>query len=204
MKKEEKIIAIDPGTHFQGIAVFQGEELIISLVKILNLKGSREKRLKEIRKVFSSLIEDYAPDVLAIERSIFSLTRQSKLLEAIINEIKFLAGKERIKVCEFSPLAVRKIICGNDRAAKKDVAKLAASIYPELKNRLEEDQKSDYPELKNHLNQDPKSDHAKLEIMLSQDKRKNKQRLGKIREKYWSHMFDAVGLGICYLKTRRK
>ncbi len=162
MKKEKKIIAIDPGTRYQGVAVFQGKKLIFSSVKILHAKGPLRKRLKEVEKVFSSLIEDYAPDVLAIERPFFFWTEQSKFLDAIIDEIKRLARKERIRVHEFSPLAVRKIICGDDRATKKVVAELVSSIYPELKNRL------------------------------------NQRR--KTRELYWGHMFDAVGLGVCYLK----
>jgi len=166
MKKEEKIISIDPGTRYQGIAVFQGKEIIISLVKILYIKGSRRKRLKEAGELFFSLIEDHAPDILVIERPLFFWTKQSKFLEAIIDEIKRLARKERIKVYEFSPLAVRKTICGDINATKQDVAKLVSSIYPELKIRLNQDRKS--------------------------------------KERYWGHMFDAVGLGVCYLKAKRK
>ena len=163
MKKVEKIIAIDPGTRYQGIAVFQGKELIFSSVKNLHEKGPRRKRLKEIEKLFFSLIEDYAPTVLAIKGP---FPEQPRFLKAIIDEIKHLARKERIRVREFSPLAVRKIICGNADATKKDVAELVSSIYPELKIRLNQDRKS--------------------------------------KERYWGHMFDAVGLGVCYLKIRQK
>lgn len=166
MKKEEKIIAIDPGTRYQGIAVFQGKELIFSSVKILQAKGSRRKRLQEVEKTFSSLLEDYAPNVLVIERPFPFWAEQSRFLEAIIDEIKRLARKEKIRVHEFSALAVRKVICGDDRATKKDVAELVASIYPELKSRLNQKRRS--------------------------------------RELYWGHMFDAVGLGVCYLKRQRE
>ncbi len=206
MQKEEKIIAIDPGTRYQGIAVFQDKKLIFSSVKILYDDGSLKERLKEVENLFFSLIEDYAPDVLVIERSLFSLTEQSKLLEAIIREIKRLAKKEGIKVCEFSALAVRKIICGDAGADKKNVAKKVSLIYPELKNRLEEDLKPDYSELKNHMNQiqGSKPRRSGLEFMRGQDKQRNKQRQYKLREKYWGHMFDAVGLGIGYLKRRGK
>ena len=204
MQKEEKIIAIDPGTRYQGIAVFQDKKLIFSSVRILYDNGSLKKRLKEVEELFSSLIEDHAPDVLVIERSLFSLTEQSKLLEAIIKEIKRLAQKERVKVCEFSALAVRKIICGDSGVTKNDVAEKVSLIYPELKNRLKEDPKSDYPELKNRLDQDQKSDHLKLEIMRDKDNQKNENRNQKLREVYWGHMFDAVGLGVCYLKKRGK
>lgn len=166
MTKEEKIISIDPGTRYQGIAVFQGKEIVTARIKILYAKGPRRKRLKEAGRVFSSLIEDYAPDVLVIEKPLSLWTGQSRFLEAIINEIKRLAKKERMKVYEFSPLAVRKIICGDAGATKKDVAEMVSSVYPELKIRMNQDQKS--------------------------------------KKIYWGHMFDAVGLGVCYLKTKQK
>ncbi len=170
-------MAIDPGTRYQGVAVFRGNKIMASMVKILYGKGPRGKRLKEVNKVFSSLIEDHVPDVLVIEKPFPFWTAQSRFLEAIIKEIELLARKEGIKVCEFSPLAVRKIICGNADASKKDVAELVASIYTELKIRLSQDQKTE----------DQKTKDQK-----------------KAREIYWGHMFDAVGLGLSYLKTKRK
>jgi Holliday junction resolvasome RuvABC endonuclease subunit len=195
------ILCVDPGTRRCGVAVFKDAEIVAAQVKTLFTNGFSRKRLKEVRKVFSSLIEDYAPNVLAIERPLVSCSKRSKQLDAIINEIKCLAKKEKIKIYEFSALAVRKIICGNAGAAKKDVAEQVSLIYPELKNLLKEDPKSNHPELKNCLNQDQKSDHLKLKIKLDEDKQKNKQ---KLIEKYWGHMFDAVGLGVCYLETKQK
>lgn len=160
------ILSVDPGTRYCGIAVFKGEKIMVSMVKILSANGSSKKRLEEVRKVFSTLIGNYAPDVLAIEEPLSFWTKQSRFLDVVINEIKCLAKKQRIKVYNFSPLAVRKTICGNDRATKKNVAELVSSIYPELKNRLNQDRRS--------------------------------------KELYWGHMFDAVGLGVCYLKTKQK
>ncbi len=198
------ILCVDPGTKYCGVAVFKDAEIVAAQVKTLFADGSSRKRFKEIRKVFYSLIEDYAPNVLAIEKPLVSLGKRSKLLDAIINEIKCLAGKEKIKIYEFSALAVRKIICGNSGVAKKDVAEKVSLIYPELKNRLEEDIKSDYPELKTRLNQERKSDYSELKIMRDKDKQKKQNKNQKRREKYWGHMFDAVGLGVCYLKIKQK
>jgi Holliday junction resolvasome RuvABC endonuclease subunit len=166
MTKAEKIMAIDPGTRYQGIAVFWGNRIIASMVKILEDKGPCGKRLKEVDKLFVSLIEDHAPDVLVIEKPLPCWTSQSRFLEAIIEEIKLLARKERIRVREFSPMAVRKIVCNNVDANKKDVAETVASIHTELKTKLNQ----------NNI----------------------------LKEKYWGHVFDAAGLGLAYLKTKRK
>lgn len=187
MKIEERIIAVDPDTRYHGIAVFQDKELIFSSVKNLHTKGSRRKRLEEIEKIFFSSIENYAPDVIVIKRP---FPGQPRFLKVITDEIKQLARKEKIRVREFSPIAMRKIICGNADADKKDVAEKIFLIYPELKNCLKENLKSDYQE----------SDRSNLEIMRDKDKQKNEDKKQRLREWYWGHMFDAVGLGVCYLK----
>jgi Holliday junction resolvasome RuvABC endonuclease subunit len=162
----KNILSLDPGTRFWGVSIFKGNEIAAAMIKVLAGGNSPRKRLEEVRKIFLSLTADYAPDVLVIEKPFPFWSRQSRFLDMVIDEIKYLARKEKIKIYEYSPRTVRKIICGNASSTKKDVAKLVCSIYPELEI---------------HLNQDRKS-----------------------RETYWGHMFDAVGLGVCYLKTKRK
>jgi len=135
------IIAVDPGTRYWGVTVFRGEDIIVSLVKVLSTKGSPRKRLNEVKRVFSSLLEDYAPDILVLEKPFLFWSKQSHLLNVLIEEIKSLARKEKMKIFEFSPRTVRKAVCGNGNASKKDMAKLICSIYPELKIRLNQDRR---------------------------------------------------------------
>ena len=143
----------------------EGKKLCHSEVKILKTRGSPKKRLEEGRRIVSDLIKDYRVQVLVIEKPFFFWSKQSNLLNILVEEIKFLAKKKKIKVYEFSPRTVRKSVCGNGNATKKDMAKFLASIYPELR------------------------------IRLNQNRR--------YKEIYWGHMFDAVGLGVCYLKRER-
>lgn len=137
----KRIIAVDPGTRYWGVTVFRGAEIIVSLVKILSTKGSPKKRLEEVKKVSSLLIKDYAPKVLVIEKPFFFWSKQSKFLDVVIEEIRCLARKKKIKIYEFSPRTVRKIVCGNGNASKRDMAKIICSIYPELKIRLNQDRR---------------------------------------------------------------
>lgn len=137
----KKIIAVDPGTRYWGVTVFKGAEIIVSLVKIISTKGSPRKRLEEVKRVFSSLINDYVPKVLVIEKPFFFWSKQSRFLDVVIEEIRCLARKRKMKIYEFSPRTVRKIVCGNGNASKKDMAKLICSIYPELKIRLNQDRR---------------------------------------------------------------
>jgi len=145
MKKEERIISIDPGTKYCGVSVFQGKEIVVSLVKTLSARGSVGKRREEVKKVFSSLIKDYAPDILVMEKPFFFWSKQSKFLDAMVEEVKGLARKEKMKIYEFSPRTVRKIVCGNGNASKKEAAQIICSLYPELKIYLNQDRR--YKEL---------------------------------------------------------
>jgi len=165
-KKITKIIAIDPGTKYWGVAVLKGDTLHEVTVKILTTNHSPANRLKEAKELFLSLAEDYAPSVLVLEKPFFFWSKQAHLLDVIIDEIKSLAEKKKMKVYEYSPRTARKIVCGDGNASKKEMAKFLVLIYPELRIRLNQDR--------------------------------------KYKELYWGHMFDAVGLGVCYLKKTRK
>ena len=135
------IIAIDPGTRFWGVSIFRGDKIEVSFVKTLSTKGSPRKRLKEVKRVFSSLLNDYSPDILVLEKPFFFWSKQSRFLDVVIKEVKCLARKKKMKIYEFSPRTARKIVCGNGNASKKDMAKLICSIYPELKIRLNQDRR---------------------------------------------------------------
>ncbi len=163
--KRIRILAIDPGTRYWGVAVFKGKTLHEAMVKVLTANDSPANRLKEARKVFVSLAEDYAPDVLVLEKPFFFWSKQAHLLDALIDELKSLARKKKMQVCEYSPRTVRKIVCGHGNTSKKDMAKFLTSLYPDLRIRLKQDR--------------------------------------RYKELYWGHMFDAVGLGACYLKEKK-
>ncbi len=161
-KKTNKILAIDPGTRYWGIAIFKDRTLSVTMVETLIDNHSPANRLKEAKKIFSSLIEDYSPNVIVLEKPFFFWSKQAYFLNTLIDELKSMAAKKRISLHEYSPRTVRKAVCGNGNTSKKDMAKFLTLIYPGLR------------------------------IRLNQDK--------KYKELYWGHMFDAVGLGLCYLK----
>ena len=165
-KKITKIIAIDPGTRYWGAAVFKGNNLREATVKILTTNHSPANRLKEAKELFLSLAEDYAPSILVLEKPFFFWSKQAHLLDVMIDEIKSLAKKKKMRVYEYSPRTARKIVCGNGNTSKKGMAEFLVSTYPELRIRLNQDR--------------------------------------KYKELYWGHAFDAVGLGVCYLRKTKE
>ena len=93
------------------------------------------------RKVILRLINDYRPDVLVVEKTFFANNRNSSLLNVFVDEIKAIGKRKGLRVISYAPNTVKKIICGDGRASKEDLAKVIVSKYPELKVYLIQDRK---------------------------------------------------------------
>jgi Holliday junction resolvasome RuvABC endonuclease subunit len=77
----------------------------------------------------------FAPDVLAIEK-MFLVQKSAALLSVAAEEIKSVARSCHLDVYEYAPKTVRKFICQNGAATKRDVAQAIAARYPELGRHL--------------------------------------------------------------------
>jgi Holliday junction resolvasome RuvABC endonuclease subunit len=132
-KHNTKILAIDPGTRYIGVALLDGEKLVYHGVKVIPSEKSPNEKLKEGRGIIRRLIKDYKPDVLVVERSFFANNRTASLLHVFINRIIAIGKRKGIKVVSYATSTVRNFICGNGRTDKKTLSKVIVSKYPELK-----------------------------------------------------------------------
>lgn len=139
--KQLKILAIDPGTRNLGIAFFEGKELIYHGVKTIPKMNLPACTLKEGKKTIYRLIHDFAPDTMVVEKTLFSNSRSSAVLNAFAKEIISIGKKEKLQVYSYAANTVRKYICGNGSASKDEVAKVILSYYPELKPYLTSDKR---------------------------------------------------------------
>lgn len=135
----KKVLAIDPGTREMGIAFLEKEKLIHQGVKIIKKRRSPPETLKEGRKIVLRLIKDFRPKILVVEKAFFTNNRNAALLNILVDEIKAIARRKKLKVMSFAPSTVKKAICGYGRASKKEVARIIVSKYPELKVYLTQD-----------------------------------------------------------------
>lgn len=161
-KQVVKILAIDPGTRYMGIAAFENQELIYWAVKTIENRANLNHLLSKTERIINKLTKQYKPDILAQEKPYFVQSKSSENLKKIILLTKQLAKKQNITYLEFAPNTVRNKICNKKRATKKEIAVILASLYPEL--------------------------------VVNLHKKKG------FRQLYWSHVFDAVALGLyCFL-----
>jgi len=135
----KKVLAIDPGTREMGIAFLDDGKLIYYGVKTIKKHRYPNETLKEGRKIILRLIKDFRPNTLIYEKTFFANNRNSSLLNVFVDKIKAVAKRKGLEVRGFAPSTVKKAICGNGRANKKEVARVIASKYPELKVYLNQD-----------------------------------------------------------------
>ena len=139
---EKTIIAIDPGSRYWGVTIFKGRDIVLPMVKTFPTNGPLSHRLKRAGKAFLSLSDKYVPDILVIEKPFYFWSRQSKYLDKIIEEIKLSAKKRGMKIYEYSPMTVKKVISNEENVDKNDIATIICSIYPDLKMFLNQDKRS--------------------------------------------------------------
>jgi len=121
-----------------GVAVLDGRELIYYGVKDFREKRPTETLTGATRQVLFRLIEAYGPAVLAYEKSFYVQSRQSALLRAQEQEIQRVAKARGVKLVGYSPMSVRKALCHDGWARKRDVATVLTRRYPELARYLSE------------------------------------------------------------------
>jgi len=137
-KHNVKILAIDPGTRYMGVAFLEGEKLVYHGVSVIKGELPHEK-LAEGRKIILRLIKDFRPHVLVVEKAFFANNRTASLLNVFVDEIIAIGRRKELKVISYAPTTVRKFICGNGRADKRALSEVIVSRFPELKVYLTQD-----------------------------------------------------------------
>lgn len=137
----KKVLAIDPGTRKIGIAFLEGNEIIYHDVKTIPKGQSPREALREGRKILLRLINDFKPQLLAVEKTRFVNDRNGGLLNVFVAEIGALGRRRGLTVVTYAPNTVRKFVCGNGRAGKEEVARAVVIRYPELRVYLTQDRK---------------------------------------------------------------
>ena len=126
-KKERIIMGIDPGTAVMGYGVIlekgnKTELISLGIVKMTHLDDPFLK-LQRIFEKTVVLIDQYKPDVLAIEAPFYGKNIQVMLKLGRAQGIAMAAALSRnIPVTEYAPRKIKQSITGNGSAGKEQVA----------------------------------------------------------------------------------
>ena len=120
------ILGIDPGTTDVGFAVI---ELVKNKRTILTYgvihttpKAPQSQKLVEIMKDLEEVITQYQVTCAAIEKLYFSTNVKTGIDVAQSRGVIVVTiSKHGIPIFEYTPLQVKKAICGNGKAEKKQI-----------------------------------------------------------------------------------
>lgn len=135
-KRRLKIIGINPGTRYLGIAILQDSELLDCRIKVFKEKSSKDK-IKRILEIINEYIELHEINTIAIKR--LHRSRSSKNLKLLVSRIKALAKRNRIRVYQYSIKELENFFLEDEKPNKKNLAEKIVSEYPVLIHELEKE-----------------------------------------------------------------
>jgi len=132
------ILGIDPGTATTGFGLIKEDKDIFDVIDHglieTDKDGEPGKRLQTIHQEVSAIIEKYEPDVMAIEKIFFATNAKTAIrVGQALGVMILCASQKNIKVFEYAPGTIKKMIAGNGRADKKMVQK---AIRKHLGNKI--------------------------------------------------------------------
>lgn len=132
-KKEQVILAIDPGSVTMGYALIAVKGQTARLLEMGVLKLSTYSdiylRLAKIHTRVASLIQSFHPESFAIEAPFFGKNVQSMLKLGRAQGVAIAAAMQAsLPVTEYSPRKVKQAITGNGNASKEQVWKMLKDV----------------------------------------------------------------------------
>jgi len=124
-----KILAINPGSRYLGMAVFNGADLNDWRMKYISGIDVNQ-RMKKARSIVLKYISQYNPDILVVKR--LHRSRSSPYLNRLASGIKQLARRKRAKVYQYSIGEVKAFFTGKKRSNRRELAEILVSRYPVL------------------------------------------------------------------------
>jgi Holliday junction resolvasome RuvABC endonuclease subunit len=125
-------LAIYPSTRGFGFALFEGPSVLIDW-------GTKETRIEKNQQCLvkiEALIDFYEPDVVIVEDASRGVSRRSKRIQRLIQDINALAIRKKLKRRSYSRAMIKEFFSEFGAATKPQIAQTIAGWLPELKPRL--------------------------------------------------------------------
>ena len=141
-----RIIGIDPGLARVGYGIIEiknKEKILLDCGVIETSKNQQEEyRLYEIFKDLNELIENWDPNIAAVEKFFFYRSSTTISVVQARGVIMMVLASKNIQASEYSPAQIKLTIAGSGKASKKEV--LDAVMYDlKLKKPPKPDDSSD-------------------------------------------------------------
>lgn len=124
----KRILAIDPCTRGFGFAVLEGPERLIDW----GVKEARSNKNARCVRQIADLISCYRPDAIVIEDYADTGCRRCLRVRKLLQDIRKLAARKRIKTYRFSGRAVSAAFSQSGACTKHQITSIVAKCLPEL------------------------------------------------------------------------
>ena len=127
------VLGIDPGTAIMGYGVIDYQNsrhkpLAYGTIRT-NKDEKTEERLKQLFHGVNKLLDEYEPDVMAVEELFFNRNATTAITVGQARGVALLAaGLRDIPVGEYTPLQVKQAVVGYGRAEKHQVQYMLTKI----------------------------------------------------------------------------
>lgn len=131
--KDKIILGVDPGTTIMGYGIieFRTGKLFLLQYGVIHLDKYTNHAIK-LKKIFERvlhLIDDYAPDEVALEAPFHGKNVQSMLKLGRAQGVAMAAALSReIPITEYAPKKIKQSVTGNGNASKEQVAQMLKNL----------------------------------------------------------------------------
>jgi Holliday junction resolvasome RuvABC endonuclease subunit len=129
---EIRVLAIDPATRGFGFAVLEGPSRLIDW----GVKETKVDKKRRSLKLIDDLVNDYQPYAMVVEDYAGKGSRRCDRVTGLIDEIRELALKRKLKVRNFSRADVKNGFAESGATTKQEIAVWITKRFPELTPRL--------------------------------------------------------------------
>ena len=124
-----RILGIDPGFAIVGIGIVDYVGNRFQVVKYTKITTEAHtdfpERLKIIFNELNCIIDEYSPDMIAVEELFFNNNAKTAINVGQGRGVALLCGAlKNIPVCEYTPLQIKQAVVGYGRATKDQVQQM--------------------------------------------------------------------------------
>ena len=132
-----RVFGIDCGTEITGFGVVESDaagrqpRLVCKAMGAIRLKKtlSTAERLEQVFRELSAQLEQWRPEVVAIEEVFYSVNAKSALKLGQVRGVALLAAAtQKLPVAEYAPLKIKSSVVGYGLAKKEQVQFMVARL----------------------------------------------------------------------------
>lgn len=141
MRRAKKILAITSTNGKLGFAAFEDSVLADYGVKTVYRGGTADVFSANLDRIILQLIADKNPEIVVVEVDADPRSKKAAGLKSLLALTRRMAGEGKIELQEYSRKQIRKSLSETENCPRREVARIAAGQYPELKSYFKRNKK---------------------------------------------------------------